>query len=104
MLSSLLPSNRVHIEHAVAQILKLGRPRIGMLDPTLGYGQVWGVSDADWRALDLIGWEFIFRGWILFGYARRFGPEALWLQATRSNSSILRAMKYPENHGAEFSK
>ncbi len=31
--------------------------------------------------LDLIGWEFVFRGWILFGYARKFGPEALWLQA-----------------------
>lgn len=31
--------------------------------------------------LDLIGWEFFFRGWILFGYARKFGPDALWLQA-----------------------
>lgn len=31
--------------------------------------------------LDLLGWEFFFRGWILFAYARRFGPEALWLQA-----------------------
>ena len=31
--------------------------------------------------LDLIGWEFFFRGWILFGYARRFGDNALWLQA-----------------------
>jgi uncharacterized protein len=31
--------------------------------------------------LDLFGWEFLFRGWILFGYARKFGPEALWLQA-----------------------
>jgi membrane protease YdiL (CAAX protease family) len=31
--------------------------------------------------LGLIGWEFLFRGWILFGYARKFGPEALWLQA-----------------------
>ncbi len=31
--------------------------------------------------LDLIGWEFMFRGWILFGYARKFGPDALWLQA-----------------------
>ena len=31
--------------------------------------------------LDLIGWEFIFRGWILFAYARKFGHEALWLQA-----------------------
>jgi uncharacterized protein len=31
--------------------------------------------------LDLFGWEFLFRGWILFGYARKFGAEALWLQA-----------------------
>ena len=31
--------------------------------------------------LDLIGWEFLFRGWLLFGYARKFGAEALWLQA-----------------------
>jgi len=31
--------------------------------------------------LDLIGWEFIFRGWILFGYAKEFGDNALWLQA-----------------------
>jgi len=31
--------------------------------------------------IDLVGWEFLFRGWILFGYARKFGPDALWLQA-----------------------
>jgi membrane protease YdiL (CAAX protease family) len=31
--------------------------------------------------LELIGWEFFFRGWILFGYLRKFGPESLWLQA-----------------------
>jgi membrane protease YdiL (CAAX protease family) len=31
--------------------------------------------------LELIGWEFFFRGFILFAYARRFGPDALWLQA-----------------------
>jgi membrane protease YdiL (CAAX protease family) len=31
--------------------------------------------------LDLFGWEFFFRGWLLFGYARKFGPEAIWLQA-----------------------
>jgi membrane protease YdiL (CAAX protease family) len=30
---------------------------------------------------ELIGWEFIFRGWLLFGYERKFGSEALWLQA-----------------------
>jgi uncharacterized protein len=31
--------------------------------------------------LDLFGWEFLFRGWVLFAYARKFGHEALWLQA-----------------------
>lgn len=31
--------------------------------------------------VDLFGWEFFFRGFILFTYVRRFGPEALWLQA-----------------------
>ncbi len=31
MLSSLLVSNRVHIDHAVARILRMGRPRVGML-------------------------------------------------------------------------
>lgn len=31
--------------------------------------------------LDLIGWEFLFRGWILFAYARKYGHEAMWLQA-----------------------
>ncbi len=30
---------------------------------------------------DLFGWEFMFRGFLLFGYARKFGTEALWLQA-----------------------
>jgi membrane protease YdiL (CAAX protease family) len=31
--------------------------------------------------LDLIGWEFFFRGFLLFGYARVFGAHALWLHA-----------------------
>lgn len=32
--------------------------------------------------LDLIGWEFMFRGWLLFLYARKYGPaDALWLQS-----------------------
>lgn len=31
--------------------------------------------------LDLIGWEFFFRGWLLFAFARRMGHDALWLQA-----------------------
>lgn len=40
------------------------------------------LSGLPWSTFaDLFGWEFIFRGWIMFGYARKFGPEALWLQA-----------------------
>jgi membrane protease YdiL (CAAX protease family) len=40
------------------------------------------VTGLPWTTfLDLIGWEFFFRGWILFTYARKFGAEALWLQA-----------------------
>jgi len=31
--------------------------------------------------LDLLGWEFLFRGFLLFGYARKFGDDALWIQA-----------------------
>lgn len=31
--------------------------------------------------IDLFGWEFFFRGFILFTYMRKFGVEALWLQA-----------------------
>lgn len=31
--------------------------------------------------LDLFGWEFLFRGWLIFGFARKFGAEAIWLQA-----------------------
>ena len=30
---------------------------LGSLDPTLGYGEVRVISDYDWRALDLIGWD-----------------------------------------------
>jgi uncharacterized protein len=31
--------------------------------------------------IDLIGWEFFFRGWILFTYVRKFGHDGLWLQS-----------------------
>ena len=33
------------------------------------------------KSLELFGWEHLFRGWILFGYARKYGPDALWIQA-----------------------
>jgi len=59
-------------------IVYLGTRNPGMQD-YYRRGQTGGVLGAN--ALDLIGWEFLFRGWILFGYARRYGPDALWLQA-----------------------
>lgn len=55
----------------------LGKNNLGMADYYKSQ-----VNGLPWTTfLDLIGWEFFFRGWILFGYARKFGPEALWLQA-----------------------
>ena len=45
------------------------------------YAYQWGPAAAVWTFLDLIGWEFFFRGFLLFGYARAFGANALWLQA-----------------------
>lgn len=40
------------------------------------------LSGLPWSTFaDLFGWEFFFRGWILFGYYKKFGAEALWLQA-----------------------
>ena len=33
------------------------------------------------KALEIFGWEYLFRGWILFGYARKYGSDAVWLQA-----------------------
>lgn len=40
------------------------------------------TANLPWNTLgQILGWEFIFRGFILFGYARRFGENALWIQA-----------------------
>jgi membrane protease YdiL (CAAX protease family) len=40
------------------------------------------VAGLPWNTfLDLFGWEFFFRGFILFVYVRKFGPYAILLQA-----------------------
>jgi membrane protease YdiL (CAAX protease family) len=31
--------------------------------------------------IDLFGWEIFFRGFILFAFYKKFGPDALWMQA-----------------------
>lgn len=58
-------------------IYLLGRGNASMQSYYAGH-----LSGLPWTTfLDLFGWEFFFRGWILFAYARRFGHDALWLQA-----------------------
>jgi membrane protease YdiL (CAAX protease family) len=55
---------------------------IGRGNPAITNYYKGSVSGLPWTTfLDLLGCEFFFRGWILFGYARKFGTEALWLQA-----------------------
>ncbi len=40
------------------------------------------VPGLPWSTLlDLFGWEFLFRGWLLFSYTRKFGTDGIWLQS-----------------------
>jgi membrane protease YdiL (CAAX protease family) len=42
----------------------------------------YGAEGLIWKkGLEMLGWEYLFRGWLLFGYAKRYGTDALWLQA-----------------------
>ena len=56
---------------------------IGRSDPAMKQYYSWQATRILplMTALDLLGWEFFFRGFILFGYERKFGVHALWLQA-----------------------
>ena len=45
------------------------------------YAKQWSAAAPLFTFLDLLGWEFFFRGFLLFGYAHLFGSHALWLQA-----------------------
>jgi membrane protease YdiL (CAAX protease family) len=56
---------------------------IGRSDPSMHDYYAWQATRILplMTFLDLIGWEFFFRGFILFGYERKFGIHALWLQA-----------------------
>jgi membrane protease YdiL (CAAX protease family) len=56
---------------------------IGRSDPSMHDYYAWQATRTLplMTFLDLIGWEFFFRGFILFGYERKFGIHALWLQA-----------------------
>jgi membrane protease YdiL (CAAX protease family) len=51
-------------------------------DPSMKSYYDWQLQSLPWATLvELFSWEFLFRGWLLFGYARFFGVEAIWLQA-----------------------
>ena len=51
-------------------------------NPSMGSYYQYGAEGLIWKkGLEMLGWEYLFRGWLLFGYARRYGTDALWLQA-----------------------
>ena len=83
MLSSLLPSNRVHIDHAVAQILKLGRPRVGML----GLSFKTGTDDLRESPLVLVAKQLLGEGCEL----RIFDPEVHLSRLLGANRSYIEA-------------
>lgn len=65
-------------------VVAIGAPvlwLVGRNDPAMVsyYAHQSGPAAAVYTFLDLIGWEFFFRGFLLFGYARFFGANALWL-------------------------
>ena len=67
-------------------VIAIGAPILWLasrVDPSIQkyYGDQLTMGLPILSFLDLIGCEFFFRGWILFGYARVFGDNALWLQA-----------------------
>ncbi len=83
MLSSLLASNRVHIDHAVAQILKLGRPRVGML----GLSFKTGTDDLRESPLVLVAKQLLGEGCEL----RIFDPEVHLSRLLGANRSYIDA-------------
>jgi GDP-mannose 6-dehydrogenase len=83
MLSSLLPSNRVHIDHAVEKILKLGRPKVGML----GLSFKTGTDDLRESPLVMVAKRLIGEGCEL----RIFDPEVHLSRLMGANRSYIEA-------------
>ncbi|MBI5934449.1 MAG: CPBP family intramembrane metalloprotease [Chloroflexi bacterium] len=55
---------------------------LAKLDPTAESYYKDMAASLPWNTFgQIFAWEFMFRGFILFGYARKFGPDALWIQA-----------------------
>ena len=83
MLSSLLASNLVHIDHAVEKILKLGRPRVGML----GLSFKTGTDDLRESPLVLVAKRLLGEGCEL----RIFDPEVQLSRLLGANRSYIDA-------------
>ncbi len=83
MLASLLVSNRVHIDHAVDKILKLGRPRVGML----GLSFKTGTDDLRESPLVMVAKRLLGEGCEL----RIFDPEVHLSRLLGANRSYIEA-------------
>jgi GDP-mannose 6-dehydrogenase len=83
MLSSLLASNRVHIDHAVDKILRLGRPKVGML----GLSFKTGTDDLRESPLVLVAKRLLGEGCEL----RIFDPEVQLSRLLGANRSYIDA-------------
>jgi GDP-mannose 6-dehydrogenase len=83
MLSSLIPSNRVHIDHAVDKILKLGRPKVGML----GLSFKTGTDDLRESPLVLVAKKLLGEGCEI----RIFDPEVQLSRLLGANRSYIDA-------------
>jgi len=83
MLASLLVSNRAHIDHAVDKILKLGRPRVGML----GLSFKTGTDDLRESPLVMVAKRLIGEGCEL----RIFDPEVHLSRLLGANRSYIDA-------------
>ena len=83
LLSSLLASNRVHIDHAVDMILKLGRPKVGML----GLSFKTGTDDMRESPLVLVAKRLLGEGCEL----RIFDPEVQLSRLLGANRSYIDA-------------
>ena len=83
MLSSLLESNRVHIDHAVDKILRLGRPKVGML----GLSFKTGTDDLRESPLVLVAKRLLGEGCEL----RIFDPEVQLSRLLGANRSYIDA-------------
>jgi len=81
MLASVLTSNQVHIDHAVSKILKLGRPRVGML----GLSFKTGTDDMRESPLVMVAKRLIGEGCEL----RIFDPEVQLSRLLGANRSYI---------------